>query len=177
MSKAELSKKIAYAALQDFFNQVPFVLFATGTSCAVDLEFGMASLEAFLKKEIPDFDLAPDQALEWANIIEALASDSDFESAMNAVQDEKLLNKIIEKTAEHVSNADRKNTFGILNGSVHWPAINIFKRLVDKLPENNQPLHVATPNYDLLAEYAFTRADIPFSTGFCGGVLRKLDWI
>ncbi len=175
--KPELTKQIAYTALQDFFDQVPFVLFATGTSCAVDLGFGMSSLENFLKDEIPKFELNADQALEWATLVEALIANSDFESAMNAVQDMDLLNKIIEKTAKHVSNADQKNALGILNGDVLWPAINIFKRLVEKLPENNQPLHVATPNYDLLAEYAFTNAEIPYSTGFWGNILRKLDWV
>jgi len=172
----KLTKEIAYQALQDFFNQIPFVLFATGTSCAVDLDFGMTSLERYLKDEIPKFDLTPDQALEWANLVEALVLNSDFESAMNAVQDIDLLNRIIEKTAEHVSNTDKKSAFGILNGDIPWPAINMFKRLVEKLPENNKQLHVATPNYDLLAEYAFARAKIPYTTGFWGGVLRCLDW-
>ena len=46
----KLTKKNAYNALQDFFNQVPFVLFATGTSCAVDFDFGMAPLVRILKK-------------------------------------------------------------------------------------------------------------------------------
>ncbi len=172
----KLTKKNVYHALQDFFNQVPFVLFATGTSCAVDLDFGMVSLEEYLKSEIPKFDLTSDQALEWANLVEAMVLNSDFESAMNAVQDIDLLNRIIGKTAEHVSNADRKNAFGILNGDILWPAINMFERLVEKLPENNKPLHVATPNYDLLAEYVFARAEIPYTTGFWGGALRSLDW-
>jgi len=63
-----------------------------------------------------------------------------------------------------------------LKGEVKWPAIEIFKRLVKGLPETDRKLHVATPNYDLLAEYAFEPAKIPYLTGFIGGICRQLDW-
>ena len=53
MDKPILTKDIAYKALQDFFDDKPFVLFATGTSCAVDQGFGMGALEADLKEKIP----------------------------------------------------------------------------------------------------------------------------
>ena len=61
MSKPKLTKEIAYKALQDFFTNKPFVLFATGTSCAVDLAFGMAALEDYLKNEIPKCGLTKQQ--------------------------------------------------------------------------------------------------------------------
>jgi len=63
-----------------------------------------------------------------------------------------------------------------LKGEIKWPAIELFKRLVKGLPETDRKLHVATPNYDLLAEYAFEQAKIPYLTGFLGGICRLLDW-
>jgi hypothetical protein len=177
MIKPQLTKEIAYKALQKFFNQKPFVIFATGISCAVDPGFGMRALEQYLKDEIPKQSLNNQQKFEWEGVLEALSQNLDFEAAMNAIKDETLLRRMINTTAEHVSIVDRKNAFGILSGGTSWPAIGMFKRLVDRLPETDRTLHVATPNYDLIAEYAFTQANIPYTTGFWGGVVRKLDWI
>mgnify|MGYP000439001283 CR=1 FL=1 len=86
MDKPELTKEIAYKKLQDFFLIKPFVLFATGTSCAVDIEFGMGALEKYLKEEIPKFLLKDNQKTEWAGVVNKLTIDSDFESAMNSIQ-------------------------------------------------------------------------------------------
>jgi len=47
---------------------------------------------------------------------------------------------------------------------------------VDYFPGTDRELHVATPNYDMLAEYAFSKAGIPYINGFCGGVTRHLNW-
>lgn len=177
MIKPQLTKEIAYKALQNFFNQKPFILFGTGVSCAVDPDFGMGALEQYLKVKIPALTLTEQQQIEWEGVLEALRQNSDFEGAMNGIKDETLLKNVIYTTAEQVSIADRKNTFGILNKEKSWPAAGMFKRLVDRLPETDRTLHVATPNYDLLAEYAFAQAEIPYTTGFWGGVVRKLDWI
>lgn len=178
MNKPILTKAIAYRAFQSFFDDKPFILFATGTSCAVDPDFGMGALEAYLKQEIPKYsNLTTGQQEEWQKVLNTLEVNTDFEAAMNAVKDEHLLKAIIDKTADYVAITDQKNSSGILNGTKTWPAIGIFQRLVERLPETDRILHVATPNYDLLAEYAFSHTEIPYSTGFWGGFIRKLDWI
>ncbi|MBF0410845.1 MAG: SIR2 family protein [Candidatus Riflebacteria bacterium] len=176
MIKPELTSEIAYKALQRFFYQKPFVLFGTGTSCAVDRSFGMKALEEYLKKEIPAPSLTLKQTYEWDKVVAKLETRNDFESAMNEIKDQKLLNKVIDKTAEHVTNINRKVCFEIFTGKTNWSAIHIFKSLVDGLPETDRALHVATTNYDMLAEYAFANSEIPYITGFYGGVIRKLDW-
>ncbi|HAU26901.1 MAG TPA: hypothetical protein DCW49_05885 [Alteromonas australica] len=63
-----------------------------------------------------------------------------------------------------------------MSGSGDWPAGSLLKKLVEALPQADKQLHVATPNYDLLAEYAFVRHKIPYITGFHGGFLRRYDW-
>ena len=177
MLNPKLTKEIAYKALQDFFDQKPFVLFATGTSCAVDPDFGMAALEQYLKAELSKQHLNQSQKNEWDAVLVTLANNHDFESAMNGISNQDLLRLVIETTAKHVSIVNGKNAFKILKGELSWPAIGMFKRLVDRLPETDRTLHVATPNYDLTAEYAFTQANIHYTTGFWGGVVRKLNWI
>jgi len=176
MSKPTLTKEIAYTALQSFFNQKPFVLFATGTSCSIDLNYGMPALERHLKATIPSVTLNTSQEKEWRSVLNQLSLNQEFETAMNSIKDENLLGIVINATAEFLTNLDQKHVFNILQGLQSWSAIAILSRLVKTLPETDKILHVATPNYDLLAEYAFTQAKIPYSTGFWGGVIRKLDW-
>ena len=45
MNKPKLTQEIAYKALQGFFDNKPFIVFGTGTSCTVDYGFGMGALE------------------------------------------------------------------------------------------------------------------------------------
>lgn len=61
-----------------------------------------------------------------------------------------------------------------MTGRIKWPAIGFFKYLLSK--RINDALHVVTTNYDCLAEYAFTFADIPYITGYSYGICGKLDW-
>ncbi len=175
-NKPELTEKIACEALQKFFDQKPFVLFASGVSCAVDRGFGMKALQDCLEKKIPEICSDNKQKSEWKKVSKELELNSDFEMAMNGVEDKGLMRKVIETTAEHLSKVERENAFQIFSGEKTWPAIGIIKRLVERLPETDRTLHAATPNYDLLAEYALIRANIPYTTGFWGGVVRRLDW-
>lgn len=176
MNKTILTKELAYKAIQNFFNDKPFVLFGTGTSCAVDLNFGMSALETHLKQKIPSKNLTDRQIAEWQGVINNLDQSLDFEAAMNSIQDQTLLKEVIDETAKHVSKIDYQNSSEILNGSKTWSVIKLFQRLLEGLPETDRILHVATPNYDLLAEYAFINAKLLYSTGFWGGIIRELDW-
>lgn len=176
MSKPQLTKEIAYTALQAFFNQKPFVLFASGASCAVDLGFGMLSLELHLRNKFPSSSLTKPQADEWNSVLDALAQNKGFEEAMDNVNDISLLTQVINETAKLITGVNQKQTFALMQSTKTWPAIGLFQRMVSRLPETDRILHVATPNYDLLAEYAFTQAGIPYSTGFWGGIVRQLDW-
>ncbi len=125
MSKIQLTKEIAYEALQNFFNQKPFVLFGTGISCAVDQDFGMEALELYLKTEIPKRNLTKQQRIEWESVLEALSHHSDFEAAMNSINDEILLEHVIDTIAKQVSIVDCRNTFKILNKKIRMLPIQL----------------------------------------------------
>ena len=94
-----LTKNLAYKGIQEFFNDKPFVMFATGTSCAVDLDFGMPALERHLKDSIPLYALNSTQKEEWEAVLTKLARSDDFETAMNSINDSDLLNYVINETA------------------------------------------------------------------------------
>lgn len=172
----ELTKEIAYQAISEFFSEKPFVLFGTGTSCALDLDFGMPKLEQHLRTELAH-GLTNEQEQQWQQVVTALDSHThDFESAMDFVRDEELTTRIVEITAEFVAHCDNTYAFPIISGTTDWPAGTLLKRLVETLPQADKQLHAATPNYDLLAEYSFIRHRIPYITGFFGGFLRHYDW-
>jgi hypothetical protein len=172
----ELTKEIAYKEFQKFFQDKPFVLFGTGMSCAVDNKFGMASLKEYLLDKLDKEKLNSVQQTEWNSVIKSLKSGVDFESAMNSVNNNDLIVKIVNITGDFVSKLDYEHSQKILNGNENWPASTLFKKLVDHLPGTDRELHVATTNYDMLAEYAFSKAEIPYINGFYGGVVRCLDW-
>ena len=176
MMTKELTKEIAYKEFQKYFQDKPFVFFGTGMSCAVDDKYGMTSLKEHLLDKLAHEQLDSKQQSEWNNVIESLNSGVDFETSMNSVKDDDLINKIVIITGDFVSKLDFKYSQKILNGNKNWPASFLFKKLVDKLPGTDRELHVATPNYDMLAEYAFEKAAIPYINGFHGGVVRHLDW-
>lgn len=171
-----LTKEIAYSKLQAFFNDKPMVLFGTKTFCAIDSNFGMAALKTHLFAEIPKSPLSDTQKKEWDKVVTFLQSSNDFEKAMGAINDPILIQLITDKTAAFLIQIEQKYAIGILKGEVQWATIELFSRLVNGLPETDRKLHVATPNYELLAEYAFEQANIPYLTGFIGGICRKLDW-
>lgn len=173
-----LTKNTAYRRLGGFFenNSKIFVLFGTGLSCAVDSRFSMDTLKNHLLSEIPKRTLDQEQKGEWDKATHALTGGADLESAMNAIKDENLTELIIRITSEMLAHVDREYGIKILTGKISWPALPLFKRLYEKLHATNKCLDVATPNYDLLAEYAFERARIPYITGYYGGVCRQLGW-
>lgn len=173
----ELTKEVAYRAIADFFSvEKPFVLFGTGTSCALDQNFGMPALERHLRAEMA-VGMIGTQGEQWKQVVDVLdARTHDFESAMDFIKDDELTNRIVELTASFVARHDAAYAHGIMTGLHNWPAGALLKKLVDTLPQADKQLHIATPNYDLLAEYAFVRHKIPYITGFSGGYCRRFDW-
>lgn len=173
----ELTKEVAYKEIAEFFSvEKPFVLFGTGTSCALDLSFGMPALEKHLRTELVS-RMTEEQEQQWQQVVEALdAQTHDFESAMDFIKDDDLTNRIVELTADLVAYHDASYAYQIMSGAQDWPAGSLLKKLVETLPQTDKQLHVATPNYDLLAEYSFVRHKIPYITGFYGGYCRLFDW-
>lgn len=171
-----LKKDVAYQALQGFFEKKPFVLFGTGTSCAVDRQFGMDALRDFLVDELAKAGLSPVEQGEWREVLDDLESNKDFEAAMDGIKSSELLGRIVQGTAKFVSQLDRSYSERILLGDKAWPAIWLFQKMVNFCSGSENILHVATTNYDLLAEYAFCKANIDYLTGFHGGVVRKQSW-
>ena len=176
----ELTKDRAYKELRKFFDsQSPstMVIFGTGTSCAIDWRFGMSKLKDELLNKVP-LEINGDTNLEneWSKVVDDLNKGVDLENSMNHAKSNKLIKSIVEISGKLVSDLDQEYAFKILNNEKEWLPIQLLKRLVNGLSDNDRSLKVVTPNYDMLAEYAFESADIPFINGFFGSIQRKLDW-
>ena len=105
-----------------------------------------------------------------------MQSGYDLESALDNVTDTALLRKITSVTGRFISSIDQEFALKISNQQVAWPATKFFKQLVDTLPEGDTVLHVLTPNYDTLFEHACDVAGMLYTTGFFGGIGRRIDW-
>lgn len=176
MTLPPLTEKIAIEEIRSFFREKPFLFFGTGMSCALDTQFGMPALKEVLVAGMQNEILSNAQQDEWQAVVSALNNGTDLEGALNSVSNQELLKTLTRITGTHVAELDKNYAFRIAKGESQWPAIGLLRRLVDRLPEGDRILHVLTPNYDMLFEYACDVAEIPYTNGFFGGVERKKDW-
>lgn len=174
--KPYLTEETAIKAMRDFFRAKPFIVFGSGMSCALDERFGMNALKKVLVERIQKLNLADRKKSEWDTVISQLDNAVDLENALNAVSDKDLLKHIIKITGDFIAEIDKIYAYRIAGGKIQWPATRLFKKLVDTLPEGDRILHVLTPNYDMLFEYACDAAGIPYTNGLFGGVERRKDW-
>lgn len=175
-TRPSLTEEIAIKAIRDFFRDKPFVFFGTGLSCGLDLRFGMTALKDELLKNFTPASNDPEEKAQWMTVIQALENGKGLETALDGVTNSGLLWRITEATGRFVSSIDREYALRIAREEVVWPATGFFKRLVDTLPEGDCILHVLTPNYDTLFEHACDSVGIHYTSGFCGGVQRRIDW-
>ena len=174
-----LTKEIAYKEIRSFFsnNPAPLIVFGSGLSCSVDIGFGMNRLKDELLVEIPK-KISGDKSLEseWEKVLNDLTSGKDLESSMNNINNDSLIGYIVKITGNLVASLDKYYAQRLLNKDICWSALDFFKCMVNGLPEGDRALHVVTPNYDILAEYAFESIGLLYVNGFIGNFVRHLDW-
>lgn len=176
MTVTTMTEDIAVEALRNFFRDKPFLFFGSGMSCAMDNRFGMSALKDALVNGMQHRILTNTQKTEWNTVILALQEGIDLENSLNVVKNEILLKIVTEITGSYIATVDQELSYKIVQGKAEWPATRLLKKLVDTLPEGDRILHVLSPNYDMLFEYACDFANIPYVNGFFGGVERKINW-
>jgi len=145
-------------------------------SCALDKRFGMSALKDALIVGIKNKTLTENQIAEWCTVATNLQNGIGLESALNFVTDQDLLKTLTRITGSFIADLDREFCYKIVQNLVEWPALQLFRKLVEGLPEGDHILHVLTPNYDMLFEYACDSSGIPYTNGFFGGIARKENW-
>ena len=147
------------------------LLIGTGASVAMNAELGMSALKDYLLASIPkDTD-------GWIPIAEKLKMDIDLETALKGITlKEPLQNEIAGCTAEFIVKKDAALRDDVLLGKKTWVGEPLLQRLMRDLSPTWPRLPVVTPNYDMLIEYACSKANIPYITGYHGGIMRHQDW-
>ena len=147
------------------------LLVGTGASVAMDAELGMPALKDHLLASIPkDTD-------GWIPIADKLKRDIDLETALTGINlTEPLQIEIAKCTAEFVAKKDAALRDDVLLGKNTWVGEPLLKQLMRGLSPTWPRLPVVTPNYDMLIEYACSKANIPYITGYHGGIMRRQNW-
>ena len=175
-----VTKDVTWAKkqLQEFFKVTPHVILGTGTSCAVDVGFGMGALKDVLFSEIKPGSLDRVSARQWTKVAKALAKGNDVEHSLDFATTDKLRELILKGTGESVAIMDQKFAVPICKRKTEWPAMAIINKIISGVSiSDNNTLNVITTNYDLLFEYACAAYGIRCIDGFCGSVIKHEDWV
>lgn len=149
------------------------LLVGTGTSVAMDAELGMPALKDYLLMP----GTIPEDTDGWIPVVEKLRSGIDLETALTGITlTESLQNEIAKCTAEFVAKKDAALRDDVLLGKKTWVGESLLKQLMRGLSPTWPSLPVVTPNYDMLIEYACSKANIPYITGYHGGIMRRQNW-
>jgi len=172
MKNDEKLKKIRKALLTVMREQRRWLLLVgTGPSVDMDPELGMSALAEHLLGAVPE------NTGGWAPIAEKLGKEIDLETALtNTNPSTGLQDEIARKTAEFVAKTDAKLRDDVLTGNEQWVVEPLLRQLMQGLSPIWPRLPVVTPNYDMLIEYACSKANIPYITGYHGDIMRRQDW-
>jgi hypothetical protein len=167
-------KKTILDSLIELFEQNRrwLLFFGTGTSCALDTDFGMPALQKHLGKA-----LAAEP--EWARVDAALKDGKTLEQALDgtgAGLSPATKAKFRKVTGDHVASIDRRFRDRLLTSQAQWVGSRLLKALAGRLPARNPKLSVITSNYDMLIEYACSAHGLRWTTGFVGGLTRTWNW-
>lgn len=147
------------------------LLVGTGASVAMDAALGMPALKDHLLATIPE------DTDGWMPVAKKLRRGIDLETALTGISlNECLQNKIARCTAAFVTQKDAALRDDVLTSKKTWVGEPLLQQLMRGLPPTWPRLPIVTPNYDMLIEYTCSKANIPYITGYHGGIIRRQDW-
>lgn len=165
-SSAEIAQQFAQRAL----SATPVIILGSGASAAHGVP-GMEALAAHLTAAAPPAVWTADENREWDTFLSHLESGTDLESALQAVRPtERQTHFIASATRDFLLPFDLAVLSNLLVDRHHLPLARLYRHLFDS---THTTLHVVTPNYDRLAEYAADAADVNSFNGFNYGYLQS----
>lgn len=165
-SAAEIAQEFAQAAL----SATPVIILGSGASAAHGVP-GMGALATYLgAAPLPAGWTAGEQA-EWAAFVARLTAGDDLETALQAGRPtERQTLFIATETRSFLLPSDLAVLEQLLADRRALPLSRLYRHLFDS---THKMIHVVTPNYDRLAEYAADAADVSTFTGFNYGYLQS----
>lgn len=158
--------------IQKFLRQKPIIIVGTGLSLSMGLP-GMGELLTCLKSKLP-ISCTTDELEEWEKCLD-LIEKYGFEEGLGKITiRESLLMKIVDETVCLVGQRDEEFSKKLHEMQIEdFPFAKLLKHMVQSLPPQNPNLHIITPNYDHLIEYACDLIDVNCNTGFQGSQFQK----
>lgn len=164
-SKAEIAQEFAQNAL----SAAPVIILGSGASAAHGVP-GMGALAAHLAAAATPSGWTGEEQAEWLSFLGQLKAGTDLESALQAVRPtERQTQFIAGLTREFLLPFDLAVLASLLDDRHALPLTRLYRHLFDS---THLTIHVVTPNYDRLAEYAADAADVNTFTGFNYGHLQ-----
>lgn len=165
-SSAEIAQEYAQRAL----SATPVIILGSGASAAHGVP-GMGALAEHLAGAVPPAAWTAGESREWNNFLSLLSNGSDLERALQAV-------RLTDRQTHFVANATREfllpSDLAVLSALLadrHCLSLSrLYRHLFDS---THTTVHVVTPNYDRLAEYAADAADVSTFNGFNYGYLQS----
>ena len=132
---------------------------------------GMGALAEILQRHL--ITEGGEEEKAWTLICTGLANGDGLESALqNTAVPSTLVRKVVELTWQTVAADDLALLERAARGEEHMPLSDLIRSL---FKSTNSEIHIVTPNYDRVAEYAVDIADYIHTTGFVPGLIRKRE--
>lgn len=144
----------------------PVIILGSGASAAHGVP-GMGALGKHLQSLPTPSSWDTDSQKEWEGLRLYLASGKDLETALGDVRlTEEQTAFVTDATREYLMPSDVAAFESLLSNRRSFPLTRLYRHLFSS---THRTLHVITPNYDRLAEYAADAGDFSHFTGFgCG---------
>ncbi len=153
---------------QECVSRSPVIILGSGASAAYGIP-GMPQLKAHLEKVACPGTAKPEEAAKWAEFQSKLAT-TDLETALDEVRlPDPLTALVVESTWDYLAPFDHQVFEKAIVDHDLFPLTKLFLHLFNS---TRNDIHVVTPNYDRIAEYAADSGKLVHYTGFNYGHIR-----
>lgn len=153
---------------QDCISKAPVIILGSGASAAYGIP-GMPQLKDHLLKIPCPTTAQPDDAAKWTEFQTKLNT-TDLETALDVVRLPAFLTAfVVESTWDYLAPYDHKVFEQAVVAPDMFPLTKLFRHLLNS---TRTEIHVVTPNYDRIAEYAADGGKLAHYTGFHYGHIR-----
>lgn len=161
-------KKSLLELAQECISKSPVIILGSGASAAYGIP-GMPQLKAHLQKVSCPTTAKPDEVTKW-NEFQSKLTTTDLETALDEVRlPEFLTVLVVESTWDYLAPFDYQVFERAIVDHELFPLTNLFFHLFNS---TRNDIHVVTPNYDRIAEYAADAGKLVHYTGFNYGHIR-----
>lgn len=161
-------KKTVHELAQECISKAPVIILGSGASAAYGIP-GMPQLKDHLLSVACPSIAKPDEAARWSEFQTKLQT-TDLETALDEVRLPAFLTQlVVESTWDYLAPFDYKVFEQAIINHDLFPLTKLFLHLFNS---TRSDVHVVTPNYDRIAEYAADAGNLVHYTGFQYGHIR-----